>query len=440
MSPNFDKLPPTNLGAESAVLSAILLDNTCLDRVMPIVTSADFFDTGNARLFAVLCDAREVGKPFDPRVILQLIKLPQLEGFWTAASVAALFENSPAVAHATFYALEIRKAAVLRRQVMIAAEVGKLATQPEADPAEITNWLDGQMAMLESRQITKPKRFGEVVMRRLEDLDRPEEARASMAFTGLANVDASLGGMASGELIILAARPSQGKSALGFQIGVHNASKGRQVLFVSLEMTDRDLVTRQLCGDAGVDSRRVRMGDLTNTEKRSLMDAGSRLYDIPLDVWDPSRASMADIRGAARLCARSGNLRLLVIDYLNLITPRDRRVQRHEQIGEVTASLKALAKELSIPVIALCQLNRESEKFDKPKLSHLKESGNIEQDADQVWFIHHTNNSGEAMLIVGKHRAGDKGELSLRWIPKETRFEETNREGGFDNFNERGGQ
>ena len=235
-----------------------------------------------------------------------------------------------------------------------------------------------------------------------------------------------------GELGILAARPAMGKTALAMQKALHNARQGRRVLFVSLEMRNRELARRLLCQEAELDSRLLRGRRVDAAARARLQAAHEELAGLPIRLWDPASATLAEIRGVARHMRATGGLYLLIVDYLGLIKPSadSKRLQRHEQVQQTSAGLKELAKELCIPVLALCQLNREAD-GEEPRLSHLRESGAIEQDADMVLLLHHPereqSKSGNqkkriAYLIIGKHRHGETGRIKLQWHPSETRF------------------
>lgn len=241
--------------------------------------------------------------------------------------------------------------------------------------------------------------------------------------SGFEALDSSAGGWMSGELVILAARPGVGKTTFAMQVAAHNAARERRVLFVSLEMRDRELVARMLSGDPGVDSRRLRAGRLGTADIDKLRAAADDIRDLPVRVWAPPSATLARIRGVAKREVAFGGLSLLVVDYIGLIRPAagDTKRPRFEQVGEVSAGLKSLAKELDVPVLALCQLNREADGTE-PRLSNLRDSGSIEQDADVVLFLHRETTATK--LIVAKHRHGETGSVALRFDGSTTRFSE----------------
>ncbi len=250
--------------------------------------------------------------------------------------------------------------------------------------------------------------------------------------TGFMGFDYANGGLHAGELVILAARPGGGKTSIALQIAAHSAMKQRDVLFVSLEMSGAELMIRVLCGLATVDSAAIRTGRLTERDLGHLEQAGDQFAGAKLTIDDRASVTAADIRRAARRCKRQGGLSLVVVDYLQRLTAADARAKRYEQVGAMTADLKTLARELNVPVLCLCQLNREVEKGGngRPKLSNLRESGNIEQDADVVAFVHRPevfepsdpDLVGKAELIVEKNRNGPTGTFPLLWDARTTTF------------------
>jgi replicative DNA helicase len=244
--------------------------------------------------------------------------------------------------------------------------------------------------------------------------------------------DQELGGLHPGELIVLAARPRMGKTALALQFARQIAEDGRHVLFVSLEMAGSELANRALCGIAGVDGSRVRNGRLSERDLTLLEFAGERLAKAALHLVDAPSVTVGDIRATAKALHRRHRLSLVVVDYLQRVTADDRRLQRYQQLGQISGDLKRLARELGVPVLALAQLSREleSDKKPRPRLSHLRESGDIEADADVVLLLHReevyrrdADLRGKALLIVAKNRNGpSEMDFKLRWEAATTTF------------------
>jgi replicative DNA helicase len=275
--------------------------------------------------------------------------------------------------------------------------------------------------------------------RALERLDQRMKGThtAGGIFTGYTDLDEITGGLHDSELIILAARPSMGKTAFAMNIAEHAAVvEKKPVLFVSLEMSALELADRLLCSAARVNGHRLRNGTISNDDRRKLMEKATQISSCKLFVDDTPSRTMTEIAANARRLKRKDGLALIVIDYLQLIEPDNPKDQRQEQVAKIARRLKILARELAVPVICLAQLNRQAEvsRDNKPRLSHLRESGAIEQDADVVMFVHreeyYAGNeeekarvSGQAEIIVAKQRNGPVGEIKLTWLRDFTRFE-----------------
>jgi replicative DNA helicase len=251
--------------------------------------------------------------------------------------------------------------------------------------------------------------------------------------TGFKDLDSLTGGLHNSELVILAARPSMGKTALALNMAEYVAIElNITVLFVSLEMSSLELADRLLCSRARVDSHRLRNGTISNDDRRKLVERAGEISQAPLFVDDTPSRNMTEIAATARRLKRKNELGLIVIDYLQLIDPDNLRDQRQEQVARIARRLKGLARELEVPVLCLAQLNRQAEvaKENRPRLSHLRESGAIEQDADTVMLLHRPDryepgqHEGIIEIIVAKQRNGPTGDIKLAWLSKFTRFED----------------
>jgi replicative DNA helicase len=266
----------------------------------------------------------------------------------------------------------------------------------------------------------------EALTQAIERIDAIQTHRTQAGlFTGLPAFDGQIGGLFPGELTILAARTGVGKSALAAQIAYRAGERGRKVYYGTLEMAAWEVAQRVLCSLSGVNARKIRTGQLTAADCRVLTEHSHALARAKIDFDDRPALRLADIRRAASRLTRDG-LALAVVDYLQLLTPDDRRIPRYEQVGRLSAGLKQLAREVNVPVLCLCQLNREADTQDRPRLSNLRESGSIEQDADVVLLLHRrygANDPGtEAELIVAKNRNGETGTFPLKWWPERTMF------------------
>ena len=415
-----DRPPPHDLLAERGLLAAVVKDPRTMDAAARAVCGSDFHDGENGRLFDALAVLHDARKPIGDFIVVVPALKEMGVATWTAAMLAELLQEG-IPSNAGYYAQQVKRCAESRRQIDVASEILRSAYSG-ADPHEVAASAIGQ---LESRrgECGQPRSLGSVVADVLEGLnDSGQPSRGLM--TGIYSVDQAFGVMMPGELVVLAARPGIGKSSLAMQIAIHNARQGRSVLFVSLEMTEEELALRQLCSVAKVNQRRVRCsGSIDKEERQRLIAAGSELHSLPFELWAPPRANTSAIRGACRLTQRTKGIDLLVVDYVGLVTPTDSKRPRHEQIGAVTAALKATAKELGVPVLALCQLNRDAE-GKEPTLAMLRDSGSVEQDSDAVIFLHRKCRDQEMTdLIIPKNRHGPEGKLGLRFIGTETRFE-----------------
>lgn len=419
----FDELPPSDVSTERGLLAALLVDPTQMDSVALQITARDFHDPVNGRLYdalATLHDARELRT--DIRLLIpQLRALHISEASWSIADIVRLIGEGMA-SNAPLYAAELRRLSQLRQHQDVACQLFSRVHAPGAEPEAITRWIESAIEQCGRDDEPHSRLIGDVANDVLAAIkDGSQEQRGIMS--GLPSVDSSTGGMMAGELTIIAARPGCGKTSLATQIALHTSRKQRNVLFVSLEMTKEELTQRVMCSIAGVDGRRLRNGSLERKEREALIDAAVKLQGLPFTICDPSAVTINDVRSIARWHHKTSELSLLVLDYIGLVKPTDHRRQRYEQVGEVTVGAKSLAKELGIPIIACCQLNREADK-QAPTLGMLRESGNIEQDADMVWFVHHEDKSGPVSLIVAKHRHGETGQIPLWWIPEETTFQD----------------
>ncbi|WDI42107.1 DnaB-like helicase C-terminal domain-containing protein [Bremerella sp. P1] len=231
--------------------------------------------------------------------------------------------------------------------------------------------------------------------------------------TGLQSHDEMCGGFLGSEMIILAGRPGEGKTVFGMQISKHAAMRGTKTLFVSLEMKDQELVSRMLCGMSGVNSLLIRNGTYTEDHTLQIEEASSTIGVLPLYVWDKAASTVAKIRAVAKQMKSDDSLDFLVVDYLGKVKPSDYRVSRVDQIGQIARDLKDLAKELDIPVLVLCQLNRGADD-EVPKLKNLADSADVEREADVVLFLHPDRKSGRTKLIIAKHRHGETGLLEIQ--------------------------
>ena len=435
-----DKIPPQSLEAERAVIGACLLDPRKLAEVSPIVRPDDFYAAANATIFRHLLTL----DPPDSLLLNNSLRdAGDLEAIGGMAYLAEVMASTPVAAHAEYHAGIVARKAAFRRIIQAGSDLIQAGYAEDGEPEKA---VDTAEATLREAWIGQNSRTAKLATEAIIDVvaaaDQAREgAGPSGLMTGLESFDTTIGGLFPGELIILAARPGLGKTSLACQISHHTAVRGRRAYFASLEMSAQSLMTRVLCGEAGVSSKVLRTGKITNEEADRLVTASHSLGGDNWWIHDAAQLTVGEIRRTARHLHRD-RLSLVVVDYLQRVTPRDRKVNRDQQVGEMTGELKELARELEVPVLCLAQLNRQIEGGGPAKLSHLRESGNIEQDADMVIFIertgeeqHDPNEPVETNLCVRKNRNGETGEIKVEWIPARTLFHEVS---GFQEFKQWG--
>ncbi|HBJ34276.1 MAG TPA: hypothetical protein DDZ51_05825 [Planctomycetaceae bacterium] len=410
---------------EIAILGAAMLDPTTIDIAAGIVSPGDFADHSLGRVFAMMQDMHAAGEPVgDHQLLITRLRASKLlDPIGGVAGVASIAIGCPNASHVSQYAKQVKEAATRRRLRALSAELATRADDLMQAPNDILDWLDGSLTRHRSGVHAGSQTLAAAMQDAIDDiLATKSKERVSGLPTGLMQLDSAIGGLYPGEMIVVAARPSIGKSALGSQVALHNAEQGRSVLLVSLEMTGKDIATRQLAASLGYEVRTLRAGLVDDCDISNMQDRRDEAGSVPLHIWSGRGATMAKIRAAARIQQATTGLALLVVDYLGLITAADRRKPRWEAITEISGELKSLALELSVPVLCLCQLNREAEK-SKPNLGHLRDAGAIEQDADVVMLLHReARDSSAATIDIAKARNGATGCIEVAFDCAATRF------------------
>jgi replicative DNA helicase len=426
--------------AEKSVLGSILLLPEVFDEVALILRAKDFYSDANRTIYEHLLAMHDGGKSIDPMLLVEnLRRAEQYEAIGGAAYLAEIAQIVPTAAHADYYARIVAEKAVLRSLIHAGTDIVHDAYDPTLETRQALSRAEERVfGILKSRGSSDLSTISEVLHESLERIDaRLDNQHAFGGLeTGFEDFDQITGGLQNSELIILAARPSMGKTAFAMNITEHVAVQlNVPVLFVSLEMSALELGDRLLCSIAEVNGHRLRNGTITPDERRKLVRTAGEISKAPLFIDDSPSRTMTEISANARRLKRKESLGLVVIDYLQLIEPDNGRDPRQEQVAKIARRLKGLARELSVPVLCLAQLNRQVEatRDNKPQLSHLRESGAIEQDADVVMFIHreeyYQSNEeerervrGQADLLVRKQRNGPTGDVKLTWIHDFTRF------------------
>ncbi len=431
------RLPPQDVDAERSVLGAMLLDRSALLETIEFLKSEDFYRPAHATIFEAVLRLFERSEPVDEvTVTAELRAAGKLDAVGGAPAVAALTESVPTAANARHYANIVRNRALTRRLIQAAttiagagyesgAEIDLLLDEAEAKIFEITR-------DREHRTFVPLKDAVKDAFKRIEKLYERKEAVTGVS-TGFVDLDRLTSGFQGGDLIIVAGRPSMGKTAFALNVALNAAIRHKiPVAVFSLEMSTIQLVMRMLCSEARIDSHRLRGGFLKDSDWPKLARAAGALAEAPLYIDDSGALSVLEMRAKARRLQAEKGLAMVVVDYLQLMRGRSSAEGREREISEISRGLKALAKELTIPVIALSQLNRSLEqRTDKrPMLSDLRESGAIEQDADVIGFVYRdeyynpdTEAKGIAEIIVGKQRNGPTDTVRLKFFNEYTRFE-----------------
>jgi replicative DNA helicase len=434
------KLPPQNIEAEQSVLGGILIENDAMNKVMEILTLDDFYREGHRKILDALINLSERDEPADLITLTnELRKNGQLDFIGGASYLASLIDSVPTAANIEYYARIVKEKAILRKLIQTSTEI---ITQSYQDRGDVEGFLDeAERAIFEiSERRVRPSFYSirDIVKESFKTLERLFEKKELVTGvpSGFKELDRLTAGFHSSDLIIVAGRPSMGKTAFCLNLTQYAAIEKRiPVAIFSLEMSKEQLVIRMLCSEAQVEGTRLRTGFLTESDWPKLTLAAGNLSDAPVFIDDTAAATVLELRAKARRLKAEHGLGMVIIDYLQLMKGRARVESRQQEISEISRSLKALAKELNIPVIAVSQLSRKTEERtgNKPQLSDLRESGAIEQDADLILFIYRDEiynrsednpNKGIAEVIIGKQRNGPIGTIKLTFLDKFTAFKE----------------
>ena len=430
-----ERVPPHNLEAEESVLGSMMLSAEAIAAVVDIVKAEDFYRSSHQLIFEAMLSIYARGEPVDAITAVEELKRRHaLDGVGGPLYVYNLVESVPTPASAAYYAHIVADHALLRRLIKAAADIMSKAYAVPEDPRRAADEAAALVyAVSRYREQDQAVPLGTLVdesMSALEHIQQRDSAFAGVP-SGFVDLDNQLSGLQKGNLIVVAARPGVGKSSFVTNIARNVAvDVGAPVAMFSLEMSRFEIGMRLLCGEARVGWDRVRTGRVATEEWTRIVEAAEVLHEAPLYIVDSGNVTIVDIRAKARrLRSSRQGLGLIIVDYLQLMSGHIRVDNRQQEVAEISRSLKLLAKELEIPVIAVSQLNRNPEtRADKrPQLSDLRESGSIEQDSDIVMFIHREDSEdpqvkGKADLIVAKHRNGPTGTIPLTFLPHLTLF------------------
>ncbi len=436
------RVPPQSIEMEQSVLGAILLESEALPRTLEALSGPeDFYKPAHRKIFDAVIDLYERNEPVDLMTVAEgLRKAGYLNDIGGVDYLADLVETTPSAANVRAHAKIVKEKAILRKLITVAGEVGTLAFEDSEDVEVLLDRVERMV--LEISQERSKKSFEEmksIIKSGMETVAKLYENQSSVTGlpTGYKDLDEKTAGLQKSDLIIIAGRPSMGKTALAMNIAQNAARDNEEAVIAifSLEMSSEQLALRMLCSEAKVSGQKIRTGYLAQSDWPKLTSAAGRLHNCSIFIDDTPVQTALDIRAKARrLQNEKGRLDLVVIDYLQLMNARGKSESRTLEVSEITRSLKQLAKELNVPVIAISQLSRKAEdRTDKrPMLSDLRESGSIEQDADIVMFVYReefynkekVETHGRAEIIIGKQRNGPIGTVNLTFLKDFTRFED----------------
>jgi replicative DNA helicase len=433
-----DRLPPQNREAEQSVLGAMLRDNTCINDLVTLLSRDDFYTDAHQKLFETIVSLYDRGgQPVDLVILAEALKQRgYLEDVGGYSYLAELWDASPSSANAEYYAQIVRDKSVLRNLIRAGNDILSDAYKQTMPADQLVEVAERKIMEVATKGIVgKLYTLDEAIQDTYDRIDQRTQGPNMVAGglpTGFADLDELTAGLHPSELVILAARPSVGKTAFALSLARHlTVYEKVPVFFVSLEQSRIELAERLMCSQARVDSHRLRKGTLTAEDMEKLIEAGGILRSAPLIIDDTPAQGILRIAANARRLKRQRDIKAVMIDYLQLIEPDNRRDPRHEQVAQISRRLKFLARELEIPVIALAQVNRASEdrQDHRPRLSDLRESGSIEQDADAVLLLHRPDRyePGQESIIeviVAKNRQGPVGEVTLAYIKQYLLYED----------------
>ncbi|MGH1468490.1 MAG: replicative DNA helicase [Bdellovibrionales bacterium] len=432
-----EKIPPHSLEAEQAVLGGLMLSPEAWDEVADLIADSDFFKPAHKKIFSTLRDLTKKGQSTDLIVVSNQLKTTnEINSVGGIPYLTEIIDNTPSITHIREYANIVKEKSLVRMMIKSTLDIAETGytgafedvetffEKAESEVFKLSNLKTPDSNLMASSDLVK------LSLKRLEELYANQGAVTGVP-TGFTELDEMLSGLQPGELSILAARPSMGKTALSLNIACHAAFvEKKSVAYFSVEMPKEILMMRILGIESGVNLSQIRTGRLDEKTWPAIINTAAKIADSNLYIDDTTGISPFEIRSKARKLMSKGGLDLIMIDYLQLMGMRQKFDSREREVAEISKGLKALAKELKIPVLALAQLNRgvEGRADRRPMLSDLRESGSIEQDADVIMMIFREdyyekeNPTGAAEVIVGKQRNGPTGTVPLRWDPHTGRF------------------
>ncbi len=424
------RTPPSDVDAERALLGSLFLDPSKIDVIRPMVEPSFFHDEHNRIIYRHLTNI-EVQWSAGDWILLRKEMGDQWEQVGGSTTVAKLADCVPHAYHAKYYAEIVRKCAMLRGVVNAGANIMRDAFMPDAGPGMLKQTQDTLADLERSLSSQETVSSDSVLAAVMDEMDRSDVDNPNKAVpTGFDEIDHMLGGLWPEDLVILAARPSQGKTGLAAQIAMNVSRAWAPVLFSSLEMTAGQVMTRLLCGEAGIDTNVVRGGNPAEFHRENLIKAMAAMQGLPIQFNDNPEQSIGTIGSQARAMKQANGLGLVIVDQLSHVEPIDPSDFREQQVAKISQAFKRMARQLHVPVMVLCQINRsqEGKSDNRPTLASLRESGRIEADADVVMAIHRPGfyakdeKDDTAEVLILKQRHGRTGTVHLNWQKSVVRF------------------
>ena len=432
-----DQAPPQSERAEMAVLGSMLLDSHCIPDVIEVLgrDKTCFYRTGHQEIYETIIEASEENEAVDPVVLMESLRRKQLlDRVGGPAYLMSLEESVPTAANAQYYARIVWEKAIKRNLIDTSTQILRESYEDTRPVEDLLDKAEQRIfAIAEKKVATTTVRITDILKSAFDRIDRLQDRKGQLTglATGFYDLDEYTSGLQNSEMIVVAARPSIGKTSLALNIVEHvGVVEKVPVLMFTLEMSTQQVVENMLCSHARIDAHKMRRGMLRDGEWAHLSLAVGTLSDAPIYLDDTPGMTMLEIRAKARRMKARHGLGLVVIDYLQLMSGRPAE-NRQQEISEISRSVKSLARELEVPVIAISQLNRavEAREGHRPRMSDLRESGSIEQDADVILLLHRDdyynseNNPGKAEIIIAKQRNGPTGRIDLAFQPQFMRFE-----------------
>ncbi|HIF52198.1 MAG TPA: replicative DNA helicase [Thiotrichaceae bacterium] len=434
------KVPPHSIEAEQAVLGGAFLDKEAWDKVVERVRQEDFYRKDHRIIFRAISELSEDGQPYDIVTVAEWLENHQLlDEAGGMRNLAALAENTPSASNISAYADIVRKRSILRQLITATTDINDTVFNPQGRTSEqILEYAEQTVFEIAERENQGRKSYLGIkeylkgALERIDELFHKDSPITGIA-TGYDDLDMKTAGFQRSDLIIVAGRPSMGKTSFAINVAEHAAIKGKHSVAVfSMEMPGEQLAMRMMSSLGRIDQNKIRTGKLSDEDWPRLTSAVSILQEAKMFIDDTPALTPQELRARCRRISREHGLDMVVVDYLQLMQVAGTKENRATEISEISRSLKAMAKELSVPVIALSQLNRslESRTDRRPIMSDLRESGAIEQDADVILFIYRDEvydedsvDKGVAEIIIGKQRNGPIGKIKLAFRGQYTRFE-----------------